>query len=102
MIKRGDFTKGSLAAGALMMLPSCKTVGAKGANERLNVEIIGVGGRGEAAVAPFTEMCLFSVISSNFQGEKLHYNRDKMEFANCKEANAHLRSLYAYNKECLP
>lgn len=75
---------------------------AKGANERLNVEIIGVGGRGEAAVAPFTEMCLFSMISPKFQGEKLHYNQDKMASANCKEANAHLRSLYAYNKEYLP
>lgn len=47
-------------------------------------------------------MCLLSMISLNFQGEKLHYNRDKMEFTNCKEANAHLRSLYAYNKEYLP
>ena len=47
-------------------------------------------------------MCLLSVISPNFQGEKLHYDQDKMEFTNCKEANAHLRSLYAYNKEYLP
>ncbi len=49
--------------------------------------------------APFTEMCLLSMISLSFQGEKLNYNQDKMEFTNCKEANAHLRSLYDYNKE---
>lgn len=52
--------------------------------------------------APFTEMCLLSMISLSFPGQPLHYNQEKMEFTNCKEANAHLRSLYAYNEEYLP
>ena len=52
--------------------------------------------------APFTEMCLLSMVSLNFPNRKLLYNSDKMEFTNCKEANPHLRSLYEYKEEFLP
>ncbi len=51
--------------------------------------------------APFTEMCLLSMVSVNFQGEKLNYNSSKMEFTNCKDANKYIRSLYNYRTEFL-
>ncbi len=49
--------------------------------------------------APFTEMCLLSMISLSFPEQKLRYNPAKMAFDNCKEADAQIKSLYAYNKE---
>ncbi len=51
--------------------------------------------------APFTEMCLLSMISVNFPEQKLAYNQEKMEFVNCKEANKYIKSLYDYKKEFL-
>ncbi len=52
--------------------------------------------------APFTEMCLLSMISINFPNQELAYSPRKMEFINCPEANAHIRSLYDYRSEFLP
>ena len=52
--------------------------------------------------APFTEMCLLSMISINFPNQELAYSPRKMEFINCPEANAHIRSLYEYRSEFLP
>ena len=52
--------------------------------------------------APFTEMCLLSMISINFPEQELAYSPRKMEFINCPEANAHIRSLYEYRSEFLP
>lgn len=102
MIKRGDFTKGSLAADAPMMLPRVKQSWQRARTKDSTSQSSASADAERQPLPPFTEMCLFSMISPNFQGEKLHYNQDKMASANCKEANAHLRSLYAYNKEYLP
>ncbi len=44
-------------------------------------------------------MCLLSMISLSFPEQKLRYNPAKMAFDNCKEADAQIKSLYAYNKE---
>jgi hypothetical protein len=52
--------------------------------------------------APFTEMCLLSMISINFPNQELAYSPHKMAFLNCPEANAHIRSLYEYRSEFLP
>ena len=52
--------------------------------------------------APFTEMCLLSMISINFPEQKLEYDAKTMSFKNCKEADKYIRSLYAYNEEFLP
>ena len=52
--------------------------------------------------APFTEMCLLSMISINFPNQKLNYDAKTMSFKNCKEADKYIRSLYAYNEEFLP
>lgn len=50
MINRRNFLKTTAAAGGLMLLPSWSIAKAKGPNSKLNVAIIGVGGRGGAAV----------------------------------------------------
>ncbi len=52
--------------------------------------------------APFTEMCLLSMISIFFPEEALKYDASKMEFANKKEANKYIKSLYEYRQEFLP
>lgn len=52
--------------------------------------------------APFTEMCLLSMISINFPEQKLEYDAKTMSFKNCREADKYIRSLYAYNEEFLP
>lgn len=52
--------------------------------------------------APFTEMCLLSMISINFPEQKLEYDAKTMGFKNCREADKYIRSLYAYNEEFLP
>lgn len=52
--------------------------------------------------APFTEMCLLSMISISFPETKLEYDPKTMSFKNCKEADKHLKSLYNYNPEFLP
>ena len=52
--------------------------------------------------APFTEMCLLSMISINFPEQKLEYDAKTMSFKNCREAGKYIRSLYAYNEEFLP
>ena len=48
--------------------------------------------------APFTEMCLLSMISLSFQNQRLNYDSKTMSFSNCKEADKHIRSLYDYKK----
>ncbi len=52
--------------------------------------------------APFTEMCLLSMISIFFPEESLKYDASKMEFSNKKEANKYVKSLYEYRQEFLP
>ena len=51
MLTRREFIKGTTAAGAMMLLPSCATSRVKKANGKLNVAFVGVGGRGESAVS---------------------------------------------------
>ena len=50
MIKRREFLKGAAALSSLMILPSCATSKVKRANSKLQVAIVGAGGRGRAAV----------------------------------------------------
>ena len=50
MIKRREFIKGAAAFSSLMFLPSCATKATKRANGKLHVAVVGVGGRGRAAV----------------------------------------------------
>ena len=45
MLSRRNFIKGTSAMGALMLLPSCQTQKVKKANNKLNVAVVGVGGR---------------------------------------------------------
>lgn len=52
--------------------------------------------------APFTEMCLLSMISISFPNQKLSYDSKNMRFSNCDQANAQIRSLYDYKTEFLP
>lgn len=52
--------------------------------------------------APFTEMCLLSMISISFPNQKLAYDSKNLKFTNCAEANDQIRSLYNYKQEFLP
>lgn len=49
-IKRRDFVKSMAAAGAFLILPACASVKKTYANGKVNVAVIGVGGRGAASV----------------------------------------------------
>ena len=54
-LNRRQFLKGAAALGGLAMLPACASAPRKGAdlNGKLNVAIVGPGGRGSAAVGAF-------------------------------------------------
>lgn len=49
-ISRRNFVKGATAIGAFMILPSCMSAKKVYANGRVNVAVIGAGGRGSASV----------------------------------------------------
>lgn len=49
-LNRRDFVKGIAAAGAFMILPSCVSAKKTYANGKVNVAVIGVGGRGAESV----------------------------------------------------
>ena len=48
MQTRRKFIKSAAALGGLMFLPSAATARVKGANERMNIALIGAGGMGAA------------------------------------------------------
>ena len=53
MIKRREFIKGTAALSSLMFLPSCQSQKVFGANEKVNVALVGVGGIGHQAINNF-------------------------------------------------
>ena len=55
IISRRNFLKGAAALGGMAMLPACASKPKVGAdlNGKLNVAVVGVGGRGSAAVKEF-------------------------------------------------
>ena len=53
MLNRRNFIKSSAMAGGLMVLPSWSIGKSVGPNSRLNVAVVGVGGRGSAIISAF-------------------------------------------------
>ena len=79
-----------------MFLPACNSVAKPrkvGANEKLNVAVVGCGGRGFETV---------KAVGALVPDRELKYNPGTMSFDSCPEAERLVSSLYDYNPSFLP
>lgn len=97
MFTRREFLKNSVLLGsAAMFLPACSSAPKPrkiGANEKLNVAVVGCGGRGFETV---------KAVGALPSVRELKYNPATMSFDSCPEAERLVSSLYDYNPSFLP
>lgn len=97
MFTRREFLKNSVLLGSAAMLLPARSAAPKprkiGANEKLNVAVVGCGGRGFETV-----MAAGALVPER----ELKYNPATMYFDSCPEAERLVSSLYDYNPSFLP